>query len=196
MTAATNGHIVHLPDDIWVCRTTVEWYRQGKPEELGEKLVSVPLCPPQIPHGLTRARTRASAVRGQRLTAWVTARPRGRKKPWLNLRYYTDFCMQRLSKSRTQDSTSPCSDFCATTRNRGCNHSTTTFGMEQWTPLYCLSAGSSGKLLWLMWRNFMTVQCRQHAVIWKHKPLLGSIYEYMCFLWLLLLLCTRTEGWC
>jgi hypothetical protein len=28
----------------------------------------VPLCPPQIPHGLTRARTRASAVRGRRLT--------------------------------------------------------------------------------------------------------------------------------
>jgi hypothetical protein len=44
-------------------------YRQGKAEELGEKTVLVPLCPPQIPHGLlTRARTRASAVRGRRLT--------------------------------------------------------------------------------------------------------------------------------
>jgi hypothetical protein len=32
-----------------------------KPEELGEKHVPVPLCPPQIPHGLTRVRTRASA---------------------------------------------------------------------------------------------------------------------------------------
>jgi hypothetical protein len=37
----------------------------------------VPLCPPQIPHGLTRERTRASALRGQRLTAchgttWIT----------------------------------------------------------------------------------------------------------------------------
>jgi hypothetical protein len=31
----------------------------------------VPLCPPQIPHGLTRA----SAVRGRRLTAWAMARP-------------------------------------------------------------------------------------------------------------------------
>jgi hypothetical protein len=28
----------------------------------GEKPVPVPLCPPQIPHGLTRDRTRASAV--------------------------------------------------------------------------------------------------------------------------------------
>jgi hypothetical protein len=42
---------------------------------LGEKSVSVPLCPPQIPHGLTRNRTRASAVRGRRLTAWAMARP-------------------------------------------------------------------------------------------------------------------------
>jgi hypothetical protein len=34
-------------------------YWRGKTEELGEKPVPVPLCPPQIPHGLTRARTRA-----------------------------------------------------------------------------------------------------------------------------------------
>jgi hypothetical protein len=41
----------------------------GKTEELGEKLVPVSLCPPQIPHELTRERTRDSAVRGRRLTA-------------------------------------------------------------------------------------------------------------------------------
>jgi hypothetical protein len=40
----------------------VEWNRQGKTEELGEKPVPVPLCPSQIPHGLTRDQTRASAV--------------------------------------------------------------------------------------------------------------------------------------
>jgi hypothetical protein len=34
-------------------------------EELGEKPVPVSLRPPQLPHGLTRARTRASAVRGR-----------------------------------------------------------------------------------------------------------------------------------
>jgi hypothetical protein len=34
----------------------------------------VPLCPPQIPHGLTLARTRASAVRGRRLTTFGTAK--------------------------------------------------------------------------------------------------------------------------
>jgi hypothetical protein len=36
---------------------------------VGEKSVPMPFCPPQIQHELTRARTRASAVRGQRLTA-------------------------------------------------------------------------------------------------------------------------------
>jgi hypothetical protein len=33
------------------------------------KLAPVPLCPPQIPHDLTWARTRASAVGSRRLTA-------------------------------------------------------------------------------------------------------------------------------
>jgi hypothetical protein len=53
----------------------VEWNWQGKTEVLGEKPVPVPLCPPQFPHGLTRHRTRASAVRGRRLTAWAMTRP-------------------------------------------------------------------------------------------------------------------------
>jgi hypothetical protein len=67
--------ILRIPQMIWVCRATVEWYWQGKTEELGEKPVPVPLCPPQIPHGLTRERTRTSAVRGRRLTTWAMARP-------------------------------------------------------------------------------------------------------------------------
>jgi hypothetical protein len=33
------------------------------------------VCPPQIPHNLTWARTRAAAVESRRLTAWATARP-------------------------------------------------------------------------------------------------------------------------
>jgi hypothetical protein len=64
-TAATNGHIVH--PQIWVWRGTVEWYWQGKPKDLGEKRVSVPLFPPQISHVLTWVRTRASVVRCRRL---------------------------------------------------------------------------------------------------------------------------------
>jgi hypothetical protein len=49
----------------------VEWNWQGKTEVLGEKPVPVTLCPPQIPHVPTNDRTRASAVRGRRLTAWA-----------------------------------------------------------------------------------------------------------------------------
>jgi hypothetical protein len=63
--------ILRISQMIWVWRATVEWYIDGKTEELGEKSVPVPLCPPQIPHGLTRARTLASVVRGWRLTTWA-----------------------------------------------------------------------------------------------------------------------------
>jgi hypothetical protein len=56
----------------------VEWNWQGKIEVLGWKPVPVPLCPPQIPYGMTRDRTRASAVGGRRLTAWSMARPQSR----------------------------------------------------------------------------------------------------------------------
>jgi hypothetical protein len=39
------------------------------------KSASAPLCPPQIPHDQTRARTRAAAMGRQWLTAWAMARP-------------------------------------------------------------------------------------------------------------------------
>jgi hypothetical protein len=42
---------------------------EKKTKELKDKLVPVPLYPPQIPYGLTRAQTQASAMSGQRLTA-------------------------------------------------------------------------------------------------------------------------------
>jgi hypothetical protein len=48
----------------------------GEMKELGEKPVPVPLCPPQTPHGLTQVQTRASMVRGWRLTASAMAQPR------------------------------------------------------------------------------------------------------------------------
>jgi hypothetical protein len=44
----------------------------GEKRSTRGKPVPVPLCPPQIPHGLTRDRNRASAVRGRRLTGGVT----------------------------------------------------------------------------------------------------------------------------
>jgi hypothetical protein len=62
--------------------TLVEWWHwQGKIEKLGEKPVPLPLFPPQIPHGMTRARSRDSVVGGRRLTVWTMARP----IPWLIL---------------------------------------------------------------------------------------------------------------
>ena len=42
---------------------------RGKSKYSGKKPVLLPLCPPQIPHGLTRDRTRVSAVGDRRLTA-------------------------------------------------------------------------------------------------------------------------------
>jgi hypothetical protein len=53
----------------------VEWYWQGKPKNSEKKLVPVPPCPPEIPHGMIRKRNRASAVTRLRLTAWDMARP-------------------------------------------------------------------------------------------------------------------------
>jgi hypothetical protein len=39
------------------------------------KPVPMPLCPPQIPHYLTGAWTRAAAVENRRLNAWTTVQP-------------------------------------------------------------------------------------------------------------------------
>jgi hypothetical protein len=42
---------------------------------LSEKPVGVPLCPPQIPHGLSWDQTWTSAARCRWLTAWAMAWP-------------------------------------------------------------------------------------------------------------------------
>jgi hypothetical protein len=47
----------------------------GKTKEFGENPVPVPLCPPQISHGLTWDQTQASVVTGQQLTTCVSIRP-------------------------------------------------------------------------------------------------------------------------
>ena len=73
----------------------VEWIYRGKPKYSGEKPVPVPLCPPQIPHGLSRDRTRVSAVRGQRLTSWAMARPSLKCKS-LNSNNLREFASDRL----------------------------------------------------------------------------------------------------
>jgi hypothetical protein len=52
---------------------SAEWVR-GKTQSTRKRPAPVPLCQPQIPHDLTRARRRAAAVRSRRLTAWATER--------------------------------------------------------------------------------------------------------------------------
>jgi len=47
---------------------------KGKPKTL-KKPVTVPLCPPKIQHGLTRAQTRTCSIWGRQLTAWAMVRP-------------------------------------------------------------------------------------------------------------------------
>jgi hypothetical protein len=56
----------------------------GKVKVLEEKPAPMPLCPPQIPHHLTRTRTQAVAVRKQWQTAWATVPHRriSRDEPW------------------------------------------------------------------------------------------------------------------
>jgi hypothetical protein len=73
-TATTNGPIVHPPDECLSMESHGGMVLTGETEELGEP-VPVPLCPPQIPHGLKRARIRTSAVRGRWLIASAMARP-------------------------------------------------------------------------------------------------------------------------
>jgi hypothetical protein len=72
-TAVISGHIVRPPDGIWV------WSYRGiiltgeNRRTLRKKPVPVPLCPPQIPHGLIRTRTRASAVQcPYKLVSWLS----------------------------------------------------------------------------------------------------------------------------
>jgi hypothetical protein len=67
--------ILRISQMIWVWRATVEWNIDGEDRRTWRKTVPVSLCPPQIPHGLTRARTRASVGRGRLLTTWAMARP-------------------------------------------------------------------------------------------------------------------------
>jgi hypothetical protein len=63
-TAATIWPIVPALDDRWWWLNSNQWNADCR-----RKPGPVPLCPPQIPHNLTQARTRVAAVGSQRLTA-------------------------------------------------------------------------------------------------------------------------------
>jgi hypothetical protein len=68
-------NLLYLPRVIDRMTNWVEWRLARKTEVLGEKPAPAPLYPPQIPHGLTWALTRAAAVGSRRLTAWAMTRP-------------------------------------------------------------------------------------------------------------------------
>jgi hypothetical protein len=61
----------------WYVSMELRWndIERGKQKKNGEKSDTVPLYPPQMPRGLTWARTQASALRSLRLTTWAMARP-------------------------------------------------------------------------------------------------------------------------
>jgi hypothetical protein len=67
-TAATSG-LLYKPQMI----DAIKIGRENRSTR--RKLAPAPLCQPQIPHDQTRARTRATTVGSQQLTAWAMARP-------------------------------------------------------------------------------------------------------------------------
>jgi hypothetical protein len=60
--------LLFIPQVVWGWRTMVGLYWQDKTKEIVEKPGPVPICPPQIPHGLTQARTWAFAME---LRSWL-----------------------------------------------------------------------------------------------------------------------------
>jgi hypothetical protein len=67
--------ILRIPQMVWVWRATVEWYTDRENRRTRRKTCPSATLPTKNPPGFTRARTRASAVRGRRLTTWAMARP-------------------------------------------------------------------------------------------------------------------------
>jgi len=59
---------------VCVCVCVCVWCFKGRNEELGERPVRIPLCPPQIPHGLSWDRIQVTTETDLRLTAWIIAR--------------------------------------------------------------------------------------------------------------------------
>jgi hypothetical protein len=56
---------------MMILKQSAEWELAGETEVLGENLPPVPLCPPQIPHDVTQAKTRNAAMGSRQLTGWA-----------------------------------------------------------------------------------------------------------------------------
>jgi hypothetical protein len=77
-SAANNGPVCRPRDDTWV-NVIVGMILIRETEEPWGNPVPLPLCPPQIPCGLTST----SVARGQRLIAWVMEWPGCHVTRWL-----------------------------------------------------------------------------------------------------------------
>jgi hypothetical protein len=77
ISEATTGHLYQhrMTMDYDECGAVGGMLSRGN-RSTRRKPAPLPLYPPQIPHDLTRARTRAAAVESRWLTIWATARPR------------------------------------------------------------------------------------------------------------------------
>jgi hypothetical protein len=73
-TAATTG-LLYQPQMIDDCEEIGGMKIGRGTRSTRRKPAPAPLCPPQIPHDQTGARTRTAAVGSQRLTAWAMAQP-------------------------------------------------------------------------------------------------------------------------
>jgi hypothetical protein len=75
-TAATKG-LLFVPHIIYYYGDSHSgMILTGENRRTWRKPRPVPICPPQIPQVLTGARTRASGIRGLRITDWAMARSR------------------------------------------------------------------------------------------------------------------------
>jgi hypothetical protein len=89
-TAATSGLLYKLQMiDEGDCGATGRMKIGRGNRSTRRKPAPVALCPPQIPHDQTRARTRASTVGSQRLTALAMARPSSHS--YLNIVFSSQF---------------------------------------------------------------------------------------------------------
>jgi hypothetical protein len=79
-TSVINWPIVPAPDDRWVGSSRWNENCQGQPEIFGGNLLQCTHCPLQIPHDLTRDRTRVAEVVRRRLNAWAMAQQRVEEK--------------------------------------------------------------------------------------------------------------------
>jgi hypothetical protein len=78
----------------------VEWMSSRRNRSSRRKPAPVLLCPPQVPHDLNGARTRATKVGSQRITIWATTRPTLMYHFTIHFRVKYNFIYNKLLKPK------------------------------------------------------------------------------------------------